>query len=98
MTDIVKETQPTGKAPGQAVLSPEARDAELSTARALIKALWQAEWTAANPGASAQDRMATWKAVRAERLQSQMKPIRAALRILTKQGITLTATSPSVQD
>jgi hypothetical protein len=91
MSDEDLDTIDDAEAPakGRKAVTSEAKDRELRVARAMVRAIWQAEWVAANPKATAAERTAAWKEGRADRMQAQLKTMRTAVRQLEKQGMTI---------
>ena len=67
-----------------------AKNAEVLIARMLVRALWQQEWSAANPDAKPTDRKTAWKDTRQTRLEQDLKSVRKALTTMQRQGVTMT--------
>jgi hypothetical protein len=65
---------------------------ELQIARMLVRALWQQEWTAANPDKTPAERGAAWKEIRQARNEAELKGLRRALMTLKRAGVTMTVT------
>jgi hypothetical protein len=63
---------------------------ETQIARLIIRALWQQEWNAANPGSTPAARTEAWKAVRGERMEADLKKVRMALMSLRRDGVAMT--------
>lgn len=70
---------------------------ETHIARMMVRALWQQEWSAANPDKQATDRAAAWKEIRAERLDAELKKLRRALINVKKQGVTMTVSEKAAK-
>ncbi|MGV8988572.1 MAG: hypothetical protein ACOH2H_20095 [Cypionkella sp.] len=65
---------------------------ESQVARLIIRALWQQEWAAANPGGKPAERTAAWKLARQARFEAELKKIRRALMSLKRDGVAMTIT------
>lgn len=66
------------------------QQADRQILRLLVRAMWQQEWSAANPEGKAKDRAAAWKEVRAAETKARMKGYRKALIALRKSGVEIT--------
>jgi hypothetical protein len=58
-------------------------------ARLMVRAIWQQEWSAANPEATPKDRAAAWKEVRATENQARIKTYRKAIVAMRKAGVEI---------
>jgi len=67
-------------------------------ARLMVRALWQQEWSAANPEASPKDRAAAWKEVRAAETQARIKGYRKAIVALRKAGVEISLSAAVADD
>ena len=65
------------------------KSARGKVARLMVRALWQAEWSTANPEAKAEARKEAWKLAKEGRSE-HVNAARKALRIMEKRGVTLT--------
>ena len=93
----VKEGGKRGKGKGKADSAAPPKGPETQIARMMVRALWQQEWTAANPDKVAADRATAWKEARTARLESELKKIRRALLSVKKSGVTMTVSEKAAK-
>ena len=80
----------TAAAPKRKGAGDPAKNAGVLIARMLVRALWQQEWSAANPDAKPTDRKTAWKDARQTRLEQDLKSARRALTTMQRLGVTMT--------
>ena len=80
----------TAAAPKRKGAGDPAKNPEVLIARMLVRALWQQEWSAANPDAKPTDRKTAWKDTRQTRLEQDLKSVRKALTTMQRLGVTMT--------
>lgn len=85
-----------GKAKDKAAAAPQGPESQI--ARLIIRALWQQDWNAANPGKTPAERTAAWKAARQERMEANLKQMRRALISLKREGVSLAITPKAVAE
>lgn len=79
--------KPRGKAKGKGAAGP--KGPELQIARMLVRALWQQEWSAANPDKTAAERTAAWRETRQAVNESELRGMRRALTAIKRAGVTM---------
>lgn len=88
----VKEAGNKGKGKGKGKgdqSGPPPKGPETHIARMMVRALWQQEWSAANPDKTSAEKGTAWKEVRTARLESELKKIRRALMSVKRSGVTM---------
>jgi hypothetical protein len=75
----------------------EGKGGMAKAARIMARALWLADWTAANPDATPEERKAAWKAASDGRVD-RVVHARRVLRIMAKRGVTFTVAPDSNEE
>jgi hypothetical protein len=79
----------SGKA-GKKAVNVTGHDTQVS--RLMVRAIWQQQWTDANPGKTAAERGAAWKEERQALIDTDAQKMRRVLATLKRFGVTVTYT------